>query len=214
MSFHVREKEIVGLVGESGSGKTLTAMSVAQLLPGGVGAAAQTLRIGGRDIASSAADQRYLATRLGLVFQGPLAYFNNPCLRIGRQLTEVSRVHVGLSRRDRNQLAEHWLETLRVTQPRKRLTQFVEPLERVALRLGPADEQLPVGAGRRYTPRSRSAMADKTHSGEAARCGAGSPGSFSNAIAIIARCRMPPDSSCGNRMRRNHGSLRSGSTRR
>jgi peptide/nickel transport system permease protein len=127
VSFRVREGEIVGLVGESGSGKTLTAMAIAQLLPGGVGATAEALQIGGRDITGIAADHRYLATRLGLVFQDPLAYFN-PCLRIGRQLTEVSRVHMGMGRRESTELAEHWLETLRVTQARKRLGQFPHEL--------------------------------------------------------------------------------------
>ncbi|MDP6736896.1 MAG: peptide ABC transporter ATP-binding protein, partial [Nitrospinaceae bacterium] len=33
ISYHIKEKEIVGLVGESGSGKSVSQLSVMQLIP-------------------------------------------------------------------------------------------------------------------------------------------------------------------------------------
>ncbi|GAT74981.1 ABC transporter ATPase [Microbacterium sp. HM58-2] len=96
VTFSVKTGEIVGLVGESGSGKSMTAMAIAGLLADGVTAEAEALRLGDLDLSARVSPKR-LATEIGLVYQDPGTTFN-PALRMGNQLTEVLRVHLGLSR--------------------------------------------------------------------------------------------------------------------
>ncbi|GCD99169.1 dipeptide/oligopeptide/nickel ABC transporter permease/ATP-binding protein [Embleya hyalina] len=136
VTFHVGAGEIVGVLGESGSGKTLTAMAVARLLPGGLHATARraVLRDPGADeldlVASgseSAATRRRLATEIGIVHQDPSASFN-PALKLGGQLTETLRVHMGVSRREAARRAVEQLEFVRITDPKARLRQYPHEL--------------------------------------------------------------------------------------
>ena len=91
ITFSMRKGETVGIVGESGSGKTMTAMAIAELLPGGAAVRGQILFDGveleplGRLGRVSAA-----GSEIAVVFQDPMSSLN-PALRIGTQLTEVIR---------------------------------------------------------------------------------------------------------------------------
>jgi peptide/nickel transport system permease protein len=95
ISFTIDKGEILGVVGESGSGKSLTAMSLAQLLPEGLRSNAAELRVGDLDLLEDG-DPGALASTLAMVYQDPGTTFN-PALRMQGQLTEVLRMHRGLS---------------------------------------------------------------------------------------------------------------------
>ncbi|MEV4331039.1 dipeptide/oligopeptide/nickel ABC transporter permease/ATP-binding protein [Streptomyces sp. NPDC049597] len=127
VSFHVMPGEIVGLVGESGSGKSVTAMSVAQLLPDGLTAHAAQLTLGDLDLATPAADPKRLATEIGIVFQDPSASFN-PALRMGGQLTETLRVHQSVPRAEALRRAVEALEQVRITDPARVVKQYPHEL--------------------------------------------------------------------------------------
>ena len=126
VSFTVRPGEVVGLVGESGSGKSTIAMAVAGLLDDGLVAGARTLRLRDLDLLGRPPARR-LATELGIVFQDPSATFN-PALRLGTQLTEVLRVHLGRSRRAARDAVVDALTEIRVSEPRHRLRQHPHEL--------------------------------------------------------------------------------------
>ena len=126
VSFALQRGEIVGLVGESGSGKTLTAMSIAGLLPGGLALTAAELRIGEIDLLGSA-DPRALATSLGVVFQDPSSSLN-PALRIGSQVTEVARVHGGASRAAAARAAVQAFDEVRLPEPERKLRRYPHEL--------------------------------------------------------------------------------------
>lgn len=126
ISLTMRQGEILGLVGESGSGKSLTAMSVAGLLPDDLESEARVLRVGGMDL-QGRPGARELASSIGLVFQDPGTTFN-PALRMGGQLTEVSRVHLGVSKRDADRRMATALRDIRVTRPEARLKQHPHEL--------------------------------------------------------------------------------------
>lgn len=96
VSFAIARGEVLGLVGESGSGKSMTAMAIAGLLADGVRSTARTVRLGDLDL-TRRCDPRRLATEIGLVYQDPGTTFN-PALRMGGQLAEVARIHLGLGR--------------------------------------------------------------------------------------------------------------------
>ncbi|GAB2873783.1 dipeptide/oligopeptide/nickel ABC transporter permease/ATP-binding protein [Streptomyces mayteni] len=126
VSLRIAPGEIVGLVGESGSGKSLTAMTLARLLPDGLTAGATRLRLGDLDLLGRVAP-RDLALAMGLVYQDPGTTFN-PALRLGTQLTEVLRTH---ARADRDEARARILDALRavrMTKPELRLRQHPHEL--------------------------------------------------------------------------------------
>ncbi len=95
VSLTLREGETLCLVGESGSGKTVTALSIARLVPSPPGHyVGGRILLDGADVLSmSPAELR--AVRGGLVsyvFQEPGASLN-PVLRVGSQIRESLRLH-------------------------------------------------------------------------------------------------------------------------
>jgi peptide/nickel transport system permease protein len=124
ISLDIGRGEILGLVGESGSGKTLTAMSIARLLPPTLEWSASALTVNGHDVSSHRGKPpRHLATELGIVFQDPATSFN-PARHIGPQITEVARVHGGLSKREANARAVERLRESQVSSPELRMRQY------------------------------------------------------------------------------------------
>ncbi|MDX2531451.1 dipeptide/oligopeptide/nickel ABC transporter permease/ATP-binding protein [Streptomyces europaeiscabiei] len=126
VSFTIGAGQIVGLVGESGSGKSTIAMAVAGLLPEGVQANASRLALGDLDLLATPPERR-LATDIGIVYQDPIGTFN-PALRLGTQLTEVARVHLGTPRRQAAQDMVRALADIHVTEPDRRLRQHPHEL--------------------------------------------------------------------------------------
>ena len=128
MSLDIGVGEIVGLVGESGSGKSVTAMALARLLPPALSWSADRLQVAGTDLhRSDVPPPTRLATDLGVVFQDPSSCFN-PALQVGTQLTEVLRVHRGMSRKAAAKLAVARLREVRVSSPETRMHQYPHEL--------------------------------------------------------------------------------------
>ncbi|MEU1202609.1 dipeptide/oligopeptide/nickel ABC transporter permease/ATP-binding protein [Streptomyces sp. NPDC005813] len=129
VTLDVRRGETVGLVGESGSGKTLTAMAIAGLVPEPGQVIVGRLEIAGRDPSALRAPERrrLLGSTTAVVFQDPLSSFN-PALRMGRQLTEASEVHLGLPHAEAMRLAQDRLNQVRVPSPAIRMAQYPHEL--------------------------------------------------------------------------------------
>jgi peptide/nickel transport system permease protein len=125
VDLQVRPGEVVGIVGESGSGKSLTAMALAGLLekPAVVRSEARVFDGVDLDAPLTAADRRRLGVEIGMIFQDPLTSLN-PALTIGRQLTEVPRTHLGMSRREARQVAIDGLEVVGIPDPAARLHDY------------------------------------------------------------------------------------------
>ncbi|WP_102194712.1 dipeptide/oligopeptide/nickel ABC transporter permease/ATP-binding protein [Microbacterium aurantiacum] len=121
IDFDISPGEIVGLVGESGSGKSMTAMSLARLQPDSVAVDVGLMRLGDLDLRSNRQQSR-LAKEIGLVYQDPGSTFN-PALRLGVQLTEVARVHLGMSRRKATETLVEALRRMRIRNPEERMGQ-------------------------------------------------------------------------------------------
>lgn len=127
VSFGIAPGEILGLVGESGSGKSLTAMSVARLLPEGLTARAARVDLDGFDLTTDRPDPRRLATEIGIVYQDPSSSFN-PALRIGGQLTEVPRVHQRRRPAEAAAAAVEALRRVRIRDPEAVMRQYPHEL--------------------------------------------------------------------------------------
>ncbi|MEV0388106.1 dipeptide/oligopeptide/nickel ABC transporter permease/ATP-binding protein [Nonomuraea sp. NPDC050643] len=126
ISFGIGQGEIVGIVGESGSGKTLTAMSLARLLPDGLTSTAARMSIGDLDLRRPV-PPALMVEAVSLVYQDPGSTFN-PALRMGTQLTEVLRTHKGLSARAARNRVLDALRTVHMTRPEHRMKQHPHEL--------------------------------------------------------------------------------------
>lgn len=95
VSFSIRRGETLALVGESGSGKSVTALSLARLVPTppGVYKGGQVL-LEGEDVLTMGRDKlrAIRGARISYVFQEPASSLN-PVFRIGTQIKEVLQLH-------------------------------------------------------------------------------------------------------------------------
>ncbi|ALX65957.1 dipeptide/oligopeptide/nickel ABC transporter permease/ATP-binding protein [Microbacterium sp. XT11] len=125
VDLRIARGEIVGIVGESGSGKSLTAMALAGLLGDDARIACSTHRFDDIDMSRplTAADKSRLGVELGMIFQDPLTSLN-PALTIGRQLTEVPEVHMGMRRREARARAADALTAVGIPNAASRLSQY------------------------------------------------------------------------------------------
>ena len=125
VSISLARGEIVGIVGESGSGKSLTAMAIADLLPGHGRMTARRLRLFGQDprTLDPAARRKLLGSSLAIVYQDPMSSLN-PALRVGTQLSEVAEAHQGLRGREARERSVDRLRLVRVNNPERRVRQY------------------------------------------------------------------------------------------
>jgi oligopeptide/dipeptide ABC transporter ATP-binding protein len=119
VSFDLRRGETLGLVGESGSGKTMTAMALMRLLDGPLADAVRgRVTLDGEDVSalSEAAMSDVRGRRIAMVFQEPMTSLN-PVMRIGTQIAEPLRRHLGLSGAEAARQAEAMLARVKIPDP-------------------------------------------------------------------------------------------------
>lgn len=128
VSLTLDERESIAIVGESGSGKSVFARTLINLLAGN-GTRTGTISIGGRDIDQLGKTERkhFFGVQAAMVFQDPMTSLN-PVKRIGVQLTEGMRYHLGMSSADADARAEALLRLVHIPSPAKRLKQYPHEL--------------------------------------------------------------------------------------
>ena len=126
ISFEIAAGQTLGIVGESGSGKSVTALSIARLLPSSE-ARHPTGRVllDGTDLLTASADelQRIRGNRIGMIFQEPMSSLN-PILTVEEQIVEVLRVHKGLDRKTASAKALELLQLVGIPEPERRLKSY------------------------------------------------------------------------------------------
>ncbi|MGH2343278.1 ABC transporter ATP-binding protein [Segnochrobactraceae bacterium EtOH-i3] len=121
LSFSLARGEALALVGESGCGKSTTALSLLKLLPAETRMTG-TARFEGRDlVAAGRRDIEAIRGRdIGMVFQEPMTSLN-PVYRVGWQIGEVLRRHLGLSGRAARARVLELLDQVALPDPRRRI---------------------------------------------------------------------------------------------
>jgi oligopeptide/dipeptide ABC transporter ATP-binding protein len=124
VSFSLEQGRTLGVVGESGSGKTVLSRGVMGLLPPGAGRSG-SVRFEGRDIGSMGPDElRGLwGSEIAMVFQDPMTSLN-PVVKIGRQVTEGLRHHLGMDRHTARETALALLRSVGIPEAERRLEQY------------------------------------------------------------------------------------------
>lgn len=125
VSFHVKPGETLGVVGESGSGKSVTALSLARLLPPNASIATGMIKFEGRNVLElPMSEVRALrGKRMGFIFQDPMTSLN-PTKTIGSQVAEPARTHLGMSRKQSLAHAAELLGRVGIPRAKDRLNDF------------------------------------------------------------------------------------------
>ena len=128
VSYHIDEREIVGLVGESGCGKSVSQLSIMQLIPTPPGKIAQgRILFEGRDLLQlekNGPEMRDIrGGKISMVFQEPMTSLN-PVLTIGRQLTEALEIHMGMERGASRHRAAELLDLVGIPDGDRRLDDY------------------------------------------------------------------------------------------
>ena len=118
VSYTIEDGEIQGLVGESGSGKTVTAMSIAGLLPRKQCSYSGQILLDGMDLLhADRNDLRKIHGRhIGVVFQEPMSSMN-PLVKVGHQVEEVLLLHTNMTAEERRRRAIETLAQVELNNP-------------------------------------------------------------------------------------------------
>jgi oligopeptide/dipeptide ABC transporter ATP-binding protein len=129
LSFEVGEGETLAIVGESGSGKSLTALALMRLLPKTARIPTGRIVFEGRDLLGIAEpEMRKLRGRdIGMIFQEPMTSLN-PVMPIGKQITEVLRLHEKLDAKAARARAIELLDLVKIPEPHKRIDDYPHQL--------------------------------------------------------------------------------------
>ncbi|MCY4140192.1 MAG: ABC transporter ATP-binding protein [Rhodobacteraceae bacterium] len=118
--------ETLGIVGESGCGKSMLALSLIGLQPNPPAEiTAGTAEFENTDLLDIPSGQLrdIRGRRIGMIFQEPMTALN-PVMRIGDQISEVIRRHLGLGARAAWRRAVELLDLVRVPDPSRRAREY------------------------------------------------------------------------------------------
>ncbi len=125
VSFDVRQGETLAVVGESGSGKSVTFLSVMGIVrkPGRI--VGGSVELDGRDLSKLSQEElrRIRGREISMVFQDPQTSLN-PVFPIGKQLMDIIRTHLPVSRQEARRRAIEVLELVQIPEARRRFDSY------------------------------------------------------------------------------------------
>ena len=124
VTLTLKRGEAIGIVGESGSGKTVLSRTIMGLLPS-TAVNSGSVKFAGQEILDLPMKQRrhLWGAEMSMVFQNPLNSLN-PLMKIGKQLAEPLRLHLGMDKSTARETAVELLRSVRIPEPEKRLNQY------------------------------------------------------------------------------------------
>ncbi|TMH19400.1 MAG: ABC transporter ATP-binding protein [Betaproteobacteria bacterium] len=127
ISFDIPTNSTVALVGESGSGKSVTSLSILGLLPkeNATVLLGSEIMYGGRNLLELDQPElrRLRGADISMIFQEPMTSLN-PVFTVGFQLTEVLRLHLGLSPSDARKRALALLAEVGIPDPEFKINAY------------------------------------------------------------------------------------------
>lgn len=129
LSLRIEAGEIHAIVGESGAGKSTAGNAVLGILEAPGHVAAGRIRIAGAELdpRTGRAPGIVPGRDIGAVFQDPMTSLN-PVKKVGTQITDPLRFHLGLSKDAARARAVELLELVRIPEPGRRLNQYPHEL--------------------------------------------------------------------------------------
>lgn len=130
VSFHIKKGEVLGLVGESGCGKSVTSLSIMRLFKDTTGEITQgEIRYNGTNLLSISENdmRRIRGKEISMIFQEPMTSLN-PVMKIGEQLMETIRLHLGYSDKQAREHAVNMLTKVGIPRPKEILGEYPHQL--------------------------------------------------------------------------------------
>ncbi len=124
ISFALEKGETLGLVGESGCGKSMTALALMGLAPRNAEVIG-SIQLDGEELVGlrDRAWRRVRGRRMAMIFQEPMTALN-PVHRVGAQIMEPMRLHLGLGADDSRRRAIELMERVGIPEPAQRIESF------------------------------------------------------------------------------------------
>ncbi len=126
VDLSLEKGDTLGIVGESGCGKTVLSLSIMRLVPKPAGRiVAGKILFNGTDLVSlNESSMRGIRGKdISMIFQEPMTSLN-PVLKIGDQVSEVIRIHQGLSAREALAQAVDILRMVGIPAPEQRSREY------------------------------------------------------------------------------------------
>jgi len=125
VSFELGAGKTLCIVGESGCGKSITALSVADLVPYPGAVTGGEVLLGGVDLRkmTPAEISKVRGNRLSMIFQDPSSSLN-PVHTVGRQIAEVYRLHKGMGAKQAEEAAIRLLTAVGIPDPARRMKAY------------------------------------------------------------------------------------------
>jgi peptide/nickel transport system ATP-binding protein len=129
VSFTLDRGRTLGIVGESGSGKSVTVRSIMGILPDRTTVATGQILFEGIDVTALPSERarHFWGVDVAMIFQDPMTSLN-PVVRIGRQITELLRYHLSMSKAEARTRALELLDLVGIGDPGRRFDQYPHEL--------------------------------------------------------------------------------------
>jgi peptide/nickel transport system ATP-binding protein len=130
VSFHIKKGEVLGLVGESGCGKSVTSLSIMRLFKDTTGEITNgEIKYNGTNLLSiSESSMRGIRGKeISMIFQEPMTSLN-PVMKIGEQLMESIRLHLGYSDKQAREHAISMLTKVGIPRPQEIISEYPHQL--------------------------------------------------------------------------------------
>jgi len=129
ISVNVNAGETIGLVGESGSGKSVTAQSALRIVPKPGRIVGGSIKFDGEDLLAKSEDEmrKFRGPKMAVVFQDPTTSLN-PVYTVGKQLTDIIRLHRDMTKEEARKSSLQILERVGIPAPEERLKAYPHEL--------------------------------------------------------------------------------------
>jgi len=126
VSYTLDDGETLGVVGESGCGKSVHALSIMRLLPIPPGRVENgEIFLEGVDLLKLSKEEmrRVRGAQIAMIFQDPMTSLN-PVLKIGYQLTEMMKLHLGMNEQAAQKRAIELLSMVGIPAAKSRMDDY------------------------------------------------------------------------------------------